>query len=74
MNLEARKLRIIEAFSSMSDIGKINQIESLVLPKPTLEEKKSMLIKLSGAWTKEEAEDMKKVIEEGCEKVDEDEW
>jgi hypothetical protein len=74
MNIEARKLRIIEAFSSMSDIGKINQIESLVLPKTTFEERKSMLDTLSGSWTNEEAEDIKKVIEDGCEKIDESEW
>ncbi|CAD5253898.1 MULTISPECIES: hypothetical protein [unclassified Imperialibacter] len=74
MNIEARKLRIIEAFSSMKDIGKINQIESLVLPKPTFEERKAMLDTLSGSWTNEEAEDVKKVIEDGCEKIDTSEW
>jgi hypothetical protein len=74
MNIETRKLRIIEAFSSMNDIGKINQIESLVLPQTTLEERKSMLDALSGSWTNEEAEDIKKIIEDGCEKIDESEW
>jgi len=74
MNIEARKLRIIQAFSAMNDIGKINQIESLVIPKSTFEERKSMLNVLSGSWTKEEAEDIKKVIEDGCEKIDESEW
>ena len=74
MNIETRKLRIIEAFSSMNDIGKINQIESLVLPKATLEKRKSMLDALSGSWTREETEDIKKVIEDGCEKIDESEW
>lgn len=74
MNIEARKLRIIEAFSSMNDVVKISQIESLVLPKTTFEERKSMLDTLSGSWTNEEAEDIKKVIEDGCEKIDESEW
>ncbi len=74
MNLEARKLRIIQAFSSMNDITKINQIESLVLSKSTAEKRKSMLETLSGSWTNEEAEDIKKVIEEGCEKIDENGW
>lgn len=74
MNLEARKLRIIEAFSSMNDIGKINLIESIVLPIATLEERTSMLDALSGSWTDEEAEDIKKVIEHGCENIDESEW
>jgi hypothetical protein len=74
MNLETRKLRIIEAFSSINDISKINQIESLVIPKTTLEERKSMLDALSGSWTNEVAEEIKKVIEDGCEKIDESGW
>lgn len=74
MNIETRKLRIIEAFSSMNDIDKITQIESLVLPKTTLEERKFMLEALSGSWSNEEAEDIKNVIENGCGKIDESEW
>lgn len=74
MNLEARKLRIIQAFSTLNDISKISQIESLLLSKATFEERKSMLDALSGSWAKEEAEDIKKVIEDGCEKIDESEW
>ncbi len=74
MNIEARKLRIIKAFSSLDDIVKINQIESLLLPKSTLQERNSMLETLSGSWTVEEADEIKKEIEEGCEKIDEGEW
>jgi len=39
MNIEARKLRIIEAFSSLKDIRKINQIESLIFPQPSLQDR-----------------------------------
>ncbi len=74
MNVELRKLRIIEALRSMKDIRKINQIEVLLLPLSSLEERRAMLDTLSGAWTSEEAEDIKKIIEEGCEQIDENEW
>ena len=74
MNIEARKLRIMKAFKSLKDIKKIHQIESLLLPADMLAERKVMLTKLSGAWNKEEAAEMKKVIKEGCERVDENEW
>ncbi|MEM9391706.1 MAG: hypothetical protein AAGA02_14610 [Bacteroidota bacterium] len=64
----------MKAFKSLKDIKKIHQIESLLLPADTLAERKVMLTKLSGAWNKEEAAEMKKVIKEGCERVDENEW
>lgn len=74
MNIEARKLKIIEAFASLEDNKKITQIESLLFPKPSLDDRRTMLSRLSGTWTKEEAEEMKRIIEEGCEKVDKGEW
>ena len=72
--MEARKLRIIEAFNGLKDMKKIHQIESLLLPTTPLEECEAMLAKLSGAWHKEEVDEMKKIIEEGCERIDENEW
>ncbi len=74
MNIEARKLRIMKAFKALKDVKKIHQIESLLLPADALAERKAMLTKLSGAWDKEEVAEMKKVIEEGCERIDENEW
>lgn len=74
MNVETRKSRIIEALRSIKDLRKINQIEALVLPVPSSEERKAMLETLSGAWTNEEAEDIKRIIEEGCEQIDGNEW
>lgn len=74
MNIETRKLRIIEAFATLKDIKKINQIESLLWPAPALDNRKVILNQLSGAWTEEEAEEIKKIIQEGCENVDESEW
>lgn len=74
MNIEARKLCIMKVFKSLKDIKKIHQIESLLLPADMLAERKVMLTKLSGAWNKKEAAEMKKVIKEGCERVDENEW
>jgi hypothetical protein len=29
---------------------------------------------LSGTWTKEEADEMKKIIEESCEQINTDDW
>lgn len=73
MNIEARKLRIIELFTSLKDTTKITQIESILLPS-SLSDRKAMINSLAGTWSEEEAEEMKKIIEEGCEKIDESEW
>lgn len=73
MNIEARKLRIIELFTSLKDTTKITQIESLLLPSSS-SDRKTMINSLAGTWSEEEAEEIKKIIEEGCEKIDESEW
>ncbi|MGD1961197.1 MAG: hypothetical protein ACFB2Y_20240 [Fulvivirga sp.] len=52
----------MKVFKSLKDIKKIHQIESLLLPADMLAERKVMLTKLSGAWNKKEAAEMKKVI------------
>ncbi len=74
MDIESRKLRIIAAFTSLKDIKKISQIESLLLPKSNLNNRQLMLENSSDLWSKKEADDIKKIIEEGCEKIDEDGW
>lgn len=74
MNLETRKLRLIKVFTSLNDVGKIKKIESILLPQTAIEARKSMLKDLSGIWSDEEASEIKKTIEEGCEKIDESEW
>lgn len=74
MNIETRKLRLIKAFTSLKDVDKIEKIESILLPQTAIEARKSMLMDLSGVWSDEEASEIKKTIEEGCEKIDESEW
>jgi hypothetical protein len=46
---------------------------ALVLPEPK-GVPGSELLKFVGIMTPEEAEDLAKAIEEGCEQIDEDEW
>lgn len=74
MNLATRKLRLIEAFSSLEDVKKIEEIESILLSNDSKSEHTHMVDSLSGAWSIDEAEEMKRIIEEGCEKIDESEW
>lgn len=41
------------------------------LPPPT---PGSELLKFSGTLSKEEADEQRRIIEEGCERIDDDEW
>ncbi len=73
MNIESRKLRIIELFASLKDVRTISQIESILLPSPQ-SNRKNMIHDLAGSWTQEEADDVLKTIDEGCENIDQSEW
>lgn len=75
MNIEARKQRLIRIFSRVDDTRLIGQLEAILLKKEeNLTSKTPIIDILSGAWSNEEAEDIKRVIAEGCEKFDENEW
>ena len=74
MNIDTRKLRLIEAFSSLDDITKIEKIESILLSDTGRTNRKNQIESLSGSWSEEEADDIRKVIADGCEKIDKNEW
>ncbi|HLU93461.1 MAG TPA: hypothetical protein VKZ54_05020 [Membranihabitans sp.] len=75
MNIETRKLRLIRIFSGLNDTRLIDQLEAILLKKKEdATHERSVLDQLSGVWSNEEAEDIKRVIAEGCENIDENDW
>jgi hypothetical protein len=74
MNGEARKLHLIEAILEIEDEALLNEVESLLARSEMKPVEKKSLTDLSGIWTEEEAEEMKKFIEETCEQINPDDW
>ncbi len=73
MSLETRKLRLIEDFVKIRDHALLDKIEALLKHRPVSTSKPS-LDKFVGIWSKEEADEIKKIIAEGCEQIHEEDW
>ncbi|HWK98503.1 MAG TPA: hypothetical protein VNQ55_01085 [Parapedobacter sp.] len=75
---EARKLHVIEevlkiksedTLSALEDFLRKAKVKSNSIPK-----KESAFAEFSGIWSKEEAEEVERAIEEGCETIHPDDW
>lgn len=73
MDIQTRKLRLIEAFLKIKDNSILDKMEELLRSKPTTNQKPDV-DKFVGIWSKGEAEEIKKVIAEGCEQINEEDW
>ena len=74
MNGEARKLHLIEAILKIEDEALLNEVESLLARDAIKMAEKKRPEDFAGIWSEEEAEEMKKIIEESCEQIDPDDW
>lgn len=74
MNGEARKLHLIEEILKIENDAVLQEVES-VINRSKLEAVPRKSIKdLAGTLSHEEAEEMKRVIEESCEQINPDDW
>ena len=74
MSGEARKLHLIEALLKEEDENVLSGVESLLNRNETDNLPKKTFRDFAGILTEEEAEEMKKVIEESCEQIHPDDW
>jgi hypothetical protein len=74
MNGEARKLHLIEAILKIEDDATLSNIEKLLNPDESVQEARKTFKDFAGIWTEEEAEEIKKNIEEGCGQIDPNDW
>jgi RNA binding exosome subunit len=75
MYSEARKLHIIEAVLKTENEAVLTAIETIVEQNnATSKRTKGRFSNLLGVMTEEEAESMKKTIEENFEKINPDDW
>jgi hypothetical protein len=74
MLAEERKLHIIEAVLKTNDDTTLKAIEAIVEKNNPETKHTGRFSDLLGVLTQEEAEAMKRVIEESCEKINPDDW
>lgn len=74
MSEEARKLRIIAKLKKIDDDKLLSELEDLLDQSENEPAKARSLKDLAGIWTEEEAEKMKKDIEEACGQIHPDDW
>ena len=73
MKIETKKLRLIEDLLKIKDHILLDKIEALMKHKPS-PPAKSSIHKYAGIWSKEEVEEIKKIIEKDCEQIQEEDW
>ncbi|MEQ8581742.1 hypothetical protein [Marinoscillum sp.] len=72
MSIESRKLRLIAHFLRTNDPGLLGKLEALVEENEKFPEPE--IAGYAGIWSKEEAEEIRNIITEGCEQVHEEDW
>ena len=74
MDIQTRKLHFIQEILTLSNEKIMEKLESLLKSEKHKEGKKPSVYDLLGVITEQEAEKMKKEIEEACENIHEDDW
>lgn len=74
MNGEARKLHLIEALIKVEDEKLLADVEKVFSQHKLKPVERKSFKDFAGIWTEEEAEKMKKDIEEACGQIHPDDW
>jgi len=74
MYSDSRKINIIEAVLKIEDDAVLNEVEAVLAKSGSKKAIHKSFIDFTKSFTAEEAEEFEKIIEEGCEKINEDEW
>ena len=76
MGAEAKKLRIIEEVLKINNDATLTALENFVNKSKKDENAKNQsgFGEFSGIWSKDEAEEMERIIAESCETIHPDDW
>ncbi|WP_373492984.1 hypothetical protein [Aquiflexum sp.] len=74
MDIQAKKLKLIEKLIFIKDEKVINLLTSVLDNKKSEPTKKPSAFELLGVLDKEEAETLEKTIESGCENINDEDW
>ena len=71
---EAKKLHLIEEILKIENDSILSQLEAIINSNKVLFLNKSSFKAFAGKMTDDEVGELEKIIEEGCEKINEDYW
>lgn len=75
MHIETRKLHLIEEMLKVKSEATLSALEKLLKNTNNRTVKKTLSLKdFSGIWSKDEAEEMERIIAESCETIHPDDW
>ncbi len=74
MDLQTRKLNFIEEFLHLNNEKLLDKLEKLLKLEKPKEKNKISVYDVMGVISKEEGDYMQHVIEENCEKINQDDW
>jgi hypothetical protein len=74
MNGEARKLHLIEALLRENNDAVLKEVEKALSHSALKAVPRKSFSELTGSISKEEAEELEKIIEEGCDQINPDDW
>lgn len=74
MNGEARKLHLIEEILKIENDAVLEEVESVINRSKMEVVPRKSVRDLAGRLTNEEAEEMKRIIDESCEQINPDDW
>jgi hypothetical protein len=71
---EAKKLHLLEALLKEDNEAVLAEVETILIKSKLQAADRKGLKDFAGIWTKEEAEEIEKIIEESCEQINPDDW
>jgi len=71
---EAKKLHLIEAILKVEDDAVLAEVETILSKGNANATARKSFKDFAGVLTDEEASEMEKIIEEGCEQINPDDW
>lgn len=74
MYADSRKIHIIEAVLKVKDDTILDEVETVLSKAENKTPYTRSFVDFTKSFTEEEAAEFEKIIEEGCEKINEDEW
>ena len=74
MNIQTAQLQFIEEYVKLKNMTIIEKLSAVLKKEKTKQKNISSVLNFVGIIDKDEAIEIKKVIEEGCEKIDKNEW
>jgi len=75
MHIETRKLHLIEEMLKVKSEATLSALEKLLKDTNNKTVKKTPSLKyFSGIWSKDEAEEMERIIAESCETIHPNDW